>query len=116
MMTSDQAKSVAEVYRRFIDAEGIRGWTEVDDYLDALSWLDDDQLHREADVVFEIHKRGQVKCMADHDQSKCFVPRIVEVVGYILELYKETGNLHKNNRYILEYYLAYQQAGMIITY
>lgn len=116
MMTQDQVKNVTHIYSLFIQSETARGWNELDDVLEYLEYLDDDQLHREADVIYEIHKRGNVKCKSDHEQSKCAVPRIVDAVGAILDLYKETNQLHKNNRFILEYYLAYQQCGWIVSY
>lgn len=116
MMSQDQVKNVTYVYSLFVDSEVKRGWTELDDLLDYLAYLDDDQLTRECDVIYEIHKKGKVKCLSDHEESKCLVPKIVEAAGAILELYQETGQLHKNNRYILEHYLAYEQAQWIVAY
>lgn len=118
-MNSDQAKNVALVYRRFIASEkfGICGgegmWDGLDDYMDQLEYLDDNQLHREADVVLMGHKQGKPDCGQNHTQSECFISQIVDAVDAILEQYKETGNLHKNNKYILQYYLAISQAGMV---
>lgn len=113
-MTSDQVKIVSQVYKHLLDRED-RKWDGLDDLMDIVEYLDDDQLHREADVLYSKHSLGTVKCEQDHAREKCFVPIMVEAVGAILELYKETGNLHENNKYILQYYLALQQAGMIIS-
>jgi hypothetical protein len=116
MMSSDQIKNVAHIYRILLNSEENRDWTDVDTLIEQLSWIDDDQLHREADVIYEIHKKGNVKCLSEHPKEQCVVPKMVEAVGAILDLYRETGQLHINNKYILQYYLAYSQAQMIIVY
>lgn len=90
------------------------GWDQIDDDMGKLDWLDDDQLHREADVMLEIHGRGEPHCAKEHDTSECFIPILIEACGLITELYKETGYLHKNNRYVLQNYLAIGNAGIII--
>lgn len=113
-MTPEQVKVVAQVYNRFFDKETEDTWTDVDDYLSMLEWLDDDQLYREADVIYEAHKFGKVRCDMDHPSTECFIPTVVDAVGAILDLYRETSNLHKNNRYILQYYLALCQAQVIV--
>ncbi len=113
MMTEEQRKIVVLVYTHLLDKED-RGWDGLDDCMDLLEYLDNDQLHREADVVHSVHSRGAVRCQQDHAKEKCFIPLLVESVGAILELYKETGSLHEKNRYILQYYLAMQQANMIL--
>jgi hypothetical protein len=113
MMNQEQVRVVAQVYRQFLSSEETRGWEAIDDYLNNLGYIDDDQLVREAEVVFLHHKTGKARCDKDHPESECFVPKVVEAVQAILELYKEGGQLHKNNRYVLEYYLAVDQAGMI---
>jgi hypothetical protein len=113
MMNQEQVRVVAQVYREFLASEENRGWEGIDDYLETLQFLDDDQLGREAEVVLIQHRKGKAKCDKDHPESECFVPKIIEAVQAILDLVKETGHLHKNNRYILEYYLAVNQAGMI---
>jgi hypothetical protein len=113
MMSPEQVRTVAQVYRQFIENESHRGWDEIDNYLLYLDFLDDDQLHREADVVYVQHKDEKVGCDQDHKLSDCFVPKVIDAVNAILELYKVTGHMHKNNRYILQYYIAITQAGMI---
>lgn len=114
MMTSEQSKIVSQVFRQFASSEEL-GWGELDDNLCLLEYLDDDQLHREADVLLTKHQRGNPECRVKHDKSACFVPKIIEAVSIILELYKETGNLHKNNKYVLQYYLALTQISHIIS-
>lgn len=114
MMTSDQARAVAQVFRRFVNSED-RPWDDLDEQLNMLDWLDDDQLHREADVVFEQHKNKNTRCSVPHKNDECFVPTIIEAVNAILELYKETGQMHKNNRYILQYYIGLTHIGMILA-
>lgn len=115
MMTPDQVRIVAQVYRRFAESED-RPWDSLDDNLWPLEWLDNDQLHRECDVLLEKHRQGKPRCDVEHKkENECFVPTIIDAVVAILDLYKKTGYMHKNNRYILEYYLALTQIGMIIS-
>lgn len=114
MMTPEQRRTVVEVYNHFIESEKRGGWDVLDDYIVWLEILDDDQLHREADVVYYHHNLGSVRCREDHPKDKCFVPILVEAVGAILELYKDNGHLHEKNKYILQYYLAMNQTGMIL--
>lgn len=113
MMSPEQVKTVVQVYNHLLENEK-RGWDGLDDYMDYLEYLDNDQLHREADIVYCNHSTGTVRCQQDHAREKCFIPIMVEAVGAILELYKETNNLHDKNRYILQYYLAMNQAQMIL--
>ena len=112
-MNPDQSKIVIQVYNHLIENEK-RGWDGLDDYMDYLEYLDNDQLHREADVVYSQHRTRTVKCQQEHAIEKCLIPIMVEAVGAILELYKETDSLHDKNRYILQYYLAMNQADMIV--
>jgi hypothetical protein len=113
MMTPEQRKTVTNAYNHLMEKEA-RGWDGLDDCMDCLEYLDDDQLHREADVIYEQHAKKQVKCQQDHPIDHCFIPMLVDASAAILELYKETGSLHPKNRYILQYYLAMQQVGMIV--
>lgn len=113
MMSPDQTKIVIQVYNHLIENEK-RGWDGLDDYMDYLEYLDNDQLHREVDIIHSQHKVGLVRCHQNHAREKCFIPIMVDAVGSILELYKETGNLHEKNKYILQYYLAMNQANMIV--
>lgn len=112
-MTIDQARNLAQVYRELMDIEH-GDWDEVDEYISLLDELDTNQIHREADVVLEQHSRGNPRCPVDHPDSECFIPSIIEAVTAILDLYKEENYMHKNNEYILKYYLAITHAGTII--
>lgn len=113
MISREQRKVVVQVYLHLLENEK-RGWDGLDDYMEYLEYLDSDQLHREADVIYSYHKGHNVRCHQEHSKDKCLVPLLVESVGAILELYKETNNLHEKNRYIIEYYLAMNQAGMVL--
>lgn len=114
MMTPEQRRAVVEVYNHFLESEK-RGWDMLDDYIVYLDFLDNDQLHREADVVYYQHGLGKVRCPQNHSRDKCLMPILLEAVGGILELYKENNSLHANNKYILQYYLAMNQSGMILV-
>src|SRR5579864_4811848 len=109
MMSQEQRKIVLDVYNHLLESEK-RGWDGLDNYVEFLDYLDNDQLHREADVIYSQHYNARVCCAQDHPPEQCFVPILVEAAGAILELYKESGNLHDRNKYILQYYIAMNQA------
>ena len=112
MMTPDQSKTVRRAYNHLISHEN-RGWDDLDDFMDYLEYLNDDELHREADVLLSSHANANVRCHQDHDPKDCFIPLLIEAVGSILDLYKETGLMHAKNKYVVQYYLAMNQANMI---
>lgn len=115
MMTPDQVKKVTEVFRKFADSDlQQKEWSEIDDYMVYLDYLEDNQLILEATVIHYSHSLGKVGCGIDHP-NECFMPSVVEAVGSILILYSETGQLHKNNRYILEYYLTIDHMDLIVV-
>lgn len=114
MLDSAQIKNITYLYNTFLENE-LLGWSGVDDVLELLEWLDSDQLCRECDVLYSHHKYKNMGCEYDHKPGvTCLVKNILEAVDAILELYKETGNLHVRNRYILVHYLALSQIGKII--
>lgn len=113
MMSPDQRTIVRQAYTHLIGHEN-RGWDELDDYVEYLDYLTNDELHRECDVLYSQHRGVAVKCHQKHSPSQCFIPLLVEAVSAILELYKESGHLHDKNKYILQYYLAMNQANMIL--
>ena len=109
MITNDQANTINRDYRHLLKHEN-RGWDGLDDYIGYLEYLDDDQLHREADVIFAFHSKVNVKCTQDHPKEQCFIPILVEAAGAILEYYKDVGKLSERHKYILQYYLSMEQA------
>lgn len=115
MMSPDEARNVGYVYRRLIESDETRGWEAFDDSLERLSWLDDAQLTREAEVTFCHHQGKNPRCPKEHDIGKCFIPMLIEAVNSILELYRETTALHPKNRYVLECYIAIDHEKMIVT-
>jgi hypothetical protein len=97
-----------------MEEEG-KGWTNLDGYLELLEFLDDLQLYKECELLYSYHKYKNMGCNYEHKLgSVCLVKNILEAVDAILELYKETGNLHVKNRYILAHYLALSQIGKIL--
>lgn len=114
MMNSEQAGVVRVVYNRFIDSEDVN-WTIIDDNLHFLGYMLDSDIMREANVKYQTHSHGVFRCASDHEQQFCFAPHILEAVGYILDLYKESGQLHEKNRYVIEYYMGMSEAGMIYS-
>jgi len=115
MMDHEEKELVTYVRSHLLKNEE-RGWDALDNYILYLEYLDNDQLHREADVVYSEHNKGRVRCEnKQHPREQCFIPDLHEAVGIILGLYKETGQLHDKNRYILQYYLAMTHAKMIVV-
>lgn len=115
MLSKEQVSNLTYLYNKFDESE-LKGWTSIDDFLELIeNNLDDDQIYREAEVLYSYHKNQKVGCPYLHvDGSTCFVPCILEAVEAITELYQETGNLLKKHRYILGYYLALAQDQQII--
>ena len=113
MMTHDQKNIVRQAYTHLLSHEN-RGWDELDDYVDYLDYLTNDELHRESDILYSQHRGVAVKCHQKHKREECFIPLLIDAVAAILDLYKENGNLHPKNKYILQYYLAMNQANMIV--
>lgn len=98
-----------------MQAEEGRGWTKTDDRLSELNWLADDQLVREAGVVFCHHSGKNPRCAKMHPHDRCFIPSLVEAAEAILDLHKEANYLHPKNRYILECYIVVDHESLIIT-
>lgn len=116
MMTKEQQQAVTTVLRRFADIDNSSTtWTDVDEQMSLLEWLSDHQITVEAEVKLLAQRKGNPRCKADHPTSQCFVPTVLEAVDAILQLYKETGNLHLKNRYILTYYTVLSYNGTIIS-
>jgi hypothetical protein len=118
MMTPEESAVVKTVYARFIDSEGgelDHSWTGLDDSLELFGWLSDIEIVREAGLKVEVHSYGEFSCSNDHEKEFCFAPFILESVEAILNLYEKTGELHENNRYILQYYCALSEMNMIFS-
>ena len=112
-MSKEQSKVVVQVYTHLLKKEA-RRWDGLDNYMIYLEYLDDNQLHREVDTIYSYHKNAKLKCPEEHPREHCLVPLLMEAVGAITDLYQETSNLHEKNRYVLCYYLAMNQCGMIV--
>lgn len=114
MMSSEQVKNITYIYDKLMESE-IKGWNQLDDYLELLDFLDNDQLYREAEVLYSYQKYKKMGCPYIHTEGTvCFVVRILEAVEAITDLYKETGSLHPKNRYLLANYLALCQDRQIV--
>lgn len=114
MMSPDQSKNITDVFAKLMESE-TNGWTTLDDYLEMLEWLDDSQVVKEASVLYDYHKGKNMGCPYKHQKGNiCLITYLMEAVDSILELHNETRNIHINNRYILEYYLALHQNGQVI--
>jgi hypothetical protein len=112
MMTPEQVKTIQMVYHRFIDSE-TEDWTNVDNVLEQLEGLSKEEVIGESAIKYMQHSKGTFRCENNHDQQYCMAPHILEAVGAILMLYKETEKLHPKNAYILHYYLGMSEVGII---
>lgn len=106
MMSEEEQKNITYFYNSFMENEK-KGWTNLDDYLEILEWLDNAQICRECNELYSIHKTKKMGCPHIHEKgSICFVTRFLEAVEAILELHKNKKELHIKNRYLLCHYLA----------
>lgn len=113
-MTSEQHQIIQLVFSRFNDGENHRPmWTQIDETLWKLSWLDGDQLFREAATLYEDYKVKKIQCNMTHAKSECFAPKIVSAVDAVLDVYDKTGQMLPEYRYILQYFLTLHQLGVI---
>ena len=114
MMSESQVKNITHIYTKLMEAE-LKGWTNLDNFLELLEFLDDDEIYREAEALYSVHKTKKMGCPYIHKEGTvCFVVGILEAVEAITDLYQETGNLHPKNRYLLCNYLALCQDGQIV--
>lgn len=115
-MSQDQAKTVSLVYRRLISIEEkeYKKWSDIDESLSLLEYLDDKQTYREADSIYYKIKDKNPRCKMDHKASECFMPIFMEAVSAILKLYEKTESLHPKNKYILQNFIAMYDGDEII--
>lgn len=112
-MKAKEARVVDQTYRKLLESES-KEFNEVDDYLDILKELDSDQLCREAAVMLVEHKTGHIIPDFNVPNSSLLTPMVVDSVSYILIDYDTMGILMSiKHRYILEMYLALQQAAKL---
>lgn len=106
MMSIDGKNAVRQIYKAFLNDELFRQWSEVDDRLWELEFLNDAETVLEAEVAVYKIGLGTLKCSENHSENVCLVPIMLEAVNAILELYVETKELHIKNRYVLHNFLA----------
>lgn len=112
MMTPDEIEIVKIVYQRFLESED-QIWTDVDSTLEMFEYLTDDEIIVESEVKIGKHAKNGIRCSLQHDRIDCFSPYILEAAEAIVKLYNNTNQLHPKNRYILSYYLAMSEVGLI---
>ena len=115
METNMSFNSVSIALRRFREIDSVAKWTKLDDYMSYLEWIDDEQLAREADVIFEQHKLGNPRCPSSHPPEQCMVPIIIDAVDFILDGYKDYGFLDADSKYVLQYYVTLTATGDIVS-
>ena len=113
MMRQEELALIKVVYERFLDSEST-DWSDLDYNLEFFGWLNDKELVNETKIKRTKHLKGKVfMCATVHDQQDCFAPYILEAVGYILNEWDKTRTLSEKNRYILLYYTAMSEMGVI---
>lgn len=117
MMSKEEKDVVTVVYRRFLESESDDSWTDLDEKILMLDWLTDQQMISEATLKYLSHsKEGTIfRCMQNHSQADCFSPFILQAVESIVLLFSDTNYLHERNRYILMFYLAMSDLGLIFS-
>ena len=114
MLTPEESKNIRMVYIHLLESEK-GGWDSLDDSLELLEYLEDDQIVVEAEVALTNHKGKNMGCPHKHQKGDvCPVTNIIDATESILTLYRETFNLHEKNRYIISYYIALTNMGMIV--
>jgi hypothetical protein len=114
MLSKEESEVVTVVFNRFLESEEST-WTEIDENIDFISYLNDSELVKECQVKYDSHCVGTFRCNQEHEQQYCFAPFILEAVEVILDLYERCGELHPNHYYILSYYLALSEMNMIFV-
>lgn len=112
MMDQEKVMVVKMVYNRFIESEE-EVWNDLDENLDLFDYLTDEEMVNESEVKLIKTSKKIFRCRQDHQQSDCMAPYIAEAARAIVDLYRETDNLHPKNRYILCYYCVLSELGLI---
>lgn len=114
-MTTYQQNIIDKVYKKFVESDSIDiQWTDIDEQISILEWLDDRQLMIEAKVKLHEQSGGQPRCNQDHPINDCFIPIAIEAVKFIVDSYAKTKTLNSNDRFVIKYYLSLSQVGLII--
>lgn len=114
-LTKKQKDAVDLTYTLFIKSETREDWSEFDDFMEALDWLSNEELFREASIILEMHIKGDPRCKSNHPREKCVVPKMIEGVDAILNSYEQMGLMDDQFRNILKYYLALTQEGSVLS-
>lgn len=114
-MTPEKTKVVEEIYNFLLTSETNAPWDDLDDQMMHLEYLEDSQILRETEVQFMYHSRGKIRCYSEFCNQGCYADKIVMAVTYILDLHKGDGAISKENRYVLESYLALSHIHMIVS-
>lgn len=116
MMASEEKEVVSLVYRRFIESESNGSWANLDETLWYFEIISDRDVINESMIKYLSHSKSPFRCKNDHDSKYCMAPLILDSVESILLLHeKEETDLHPKNRYILTYYLAMSELGLIFS-
>lgn len=79
-------------------------WSDLDEQMYLLGWLNDSQIVLEADMAIE---RNSSKDICQYNDEADDVVAILESAAVsAVEIWREYKSLHANDRYVLEYYLS----------
>lgn len=119
MMTEEQVRIVKAVYSRFIESEA-ETWTDLDSNIELYDYLNNRELVAESEIKFNKFSKKVFRCSQHHGgdpkmhlQELCMAPIILEAVGAVISLYRETKELHPKNRYLLTFFHAMSEMKMI---
>lgn len=118
-MTEEQARVVRTVYNRFIESEQ-ETWSDLDSNIELFEYLNDKELIVESEIKYNKFSKKSFRCSQYHGddpkvhtQDFCMAPLILEAVGAIISLYRETKDLHPKNRYLLTFFHSMSEMKMI---
>jgi hypothetical protein len=114
-MTPAEEQIVERVYESFNASEN-GGWEQFDTNMSYMGWLTDNEIYREASLIFEDHVKFDARCKDEHASGeKCPVKIILHAMEILLEKFIADPKLDAKSRYMFEYYICLDQEDMIVT-
>lgn len=115
MFQQNETDNINFVANRFKEMESFPHWTDVDDGLLNLDYLNDKELVLEAKLLSNKHHAGNPRCPVEHKTTECVVPVIIKAVDCIIRESAKKKALSPDHKLILQYYLALDFAGEILS-
>ena len=115
MLTDVEKELVELVYKRLLDSESAKEWTDYDENLMFFEMLTDEEMVLEAQAKNIKNSSGDFRCKINHKIELCMAPMILEASKLITDLYDANGRLFFQDRYTLTCYLALSEMGLIYS-